>query len=182
MKFKLIYRGEIKINPRKRREHIHAIRLSFHKQLYNLTKIPPYDRLLNYINPKNNKLPDISKNIAGVNFISFIGPGLKLLCELDIQMLHPELLGAARADIDNRLKTLFDALRRPQQIDEVPPLYRKSGDTVYTLLDDDKLITKITVNTSHLLDTDNPEELLLLISVKPKVSVGTVDNLPFVIG
>jgi hypothetical protein len=48
---------------------------------------------------------------------------LRLVARLSIVMLRPEPPGSiitAGGDIDNRLKTLFDALRMPKVISEIP--------------------------------------------------------------
>jgi hypothetical protein len=182
MKFKLIYRGEVKSNPKRRREHVHDLRMVFHKQMKRLFEIKPYSQIYKYTDKKNKKLPYVTRNLGGLEFVPFISPDLNLLAELDITLMHPELIGTPRADIDNRMKTLLDALKMPHTLDEIPPYARNKGDRVITLLEDDRLVTKLSVNTSHLLDTDFENEVFLLISVTPKVSEGNEFNLPFVIG
>ena len=67
---------------------------------------------------------------------------LCLLAELDILMLRPEAPGAiiSRGDIDNSLKTLFDALRAPNNEQEVGGSARQSSwaSPTFTLLEDDR--------------------------------------------
>ena len=117
----------------------------------------------------------------GIEFVPIISPEMDLLAEIDIEIMHPELLGTARADIDNRLKTLLDTLKRPQNEIEIPEEQEK-GVRIYTLLDDDKMITKLNVNTSHLLIDDvSPEEILMIIHVKITASRGTYDNIHLVV-
>ncbi|HZM57458.1 MAG TPA: hypothetical protein VFC03_20785 [Acidimicrobiales bacterium] len=54
-------------------------------------------------------------------FAPLICTNLRLLAELDILMLRPEVPGRIinHGDIDNRLKTLFDALRAPSNEQEI---------------------------------------------------------------
>jgi hypothetical protein len=58
-------------------------------------------------------------------------------------------------DIDNQVKVIVDALRRPKRDDEMP---HKEDDDItpnplYCLLEDDKLITGLRVKTDRLLFT-----------------------------
>lgn len=189
MEFKLVYKGEMKTHPKHRKHYIHDIRLLFHEQLKNLMKIPPFSELKKFINPDDAKFfemhgrrpKNIVKKINGVEFVPIISPEMDLLAEIDIEILHPELLGTARADIDNRLKTLLDTLKRPQNPMEIPREQAK-GARIYTLLDDDKMITKLNVNTSHLLIEDvAPDEIFMLINIKVVASKGTFDNIHLVV-
>lgn len=55
-------------------------------------------------------------------------------------------------DIDGRLKTLFDALRIPTNLDETGGMGPQDGENpFYCLLEDDKLISEINVSTDQLL-------------------------------
>jgi hypothetical protein len=105
-------------------------------------------------------------------------------------MLHPEIVGVPRSDIDNRTKTLLDALRCPQNEHEVGENTPRDAGPIYTLLDDDHLVTKLSVNTSHLLSDipfnakpgSNPEDnIFLLIDVNVRVEEGNLENLPFMV-
>jgi hypothetical protein len=76
-------------------------------------------------------------------------------------------------DLDNRLKTLLDALRIPHEESEIAGV---SPDTpnqrVYCLLEDDALITRIAVTTQQLFEsvgkdeTESTVELLIHIWVQ----------------
>ena len=184
MKFKLVYVGEVKINPKRRSQHLQDIRDVLSPQLKRLSEISPY----NEIKAKLEKKGKAIKTVGGVKFFPLITPDLNLLAELDIQILHPELLGTPRADIDNRMKTLLDALKRPQSEHEIAE-HMNRNDVCYTLLDDDHLVTKMTINTSHLLyrendfppKKDHDYELLIIITVNIKASKGTPDNLAVIV-
>ena len=57
------------------------------------------------------------------------------------------------------------------------------------MLDDDHLITKLSVNTSHLLDSAifadhaqrTPDSIFMMIDVNVRVAEGTLENLPFMV-
>ena len=182
MKFKLVYVGELKINPKKRSQHLQEIRDILSPQLKRLSEISPYNEIKNKLEKKGKGI----RVVGGAKFFPLITPDLNLLAELDIQILHPELLETPRADIDNRMKTLLDALKRPQSSHEIAENMDKS-EICYTLLDDDHLVTKMTINTSHLLyKSPSPRknhdyELLIIITVNIKASKGTSDNLAVIV-
>ncbi|MBQ0013611.1 MAG: hypothetical protein KBS86_03525, partial [Proteobacteria bacterium] len=87
----------------------------------------------------------------------------------------------------NRVKTILDGLRCPQNEHEIGQNTPHDIGPIYTLLDDDHLVTKLTVNTSHLLATDmfpesiksSPDSVFMLIDVNVRVTEGTLENLPF---
>src|SRR5206468_1768300 len=78
-------------------------------------------------------------------------------------------------DIDNRLKTLFDALRIPNNADETKGYPTPSADETpfYCLLADDKLISKVSVETDILLEPssegvgENDVRLIITVSLRP---------------
>ena len=182
MKFKLLYVGEVKINPKKRSQHLQDIREILSPQLKRLSEISPYNEIKKKLDQKHKSI----KTVGGVDFCPLITQDLDLLAELDIQIMHPELLETPRADIDNRMKTLLDALKRPQSSHEIAENMNRD-EVCYTLLDDDHLVTKMTINTSHLLyKEENPKknrdyELLIIITVNIKASKGTPDNLAVIV-
>jgi hypothetical protein len=57
----------------------------------------------------------------GYNFVPLVTERLLLLCRLDVLFLRPDPPGSLikSGDIDNRLKTLFDALRMPENASEL---------------------------------------------------------------
>ena len=94
-----------------------------------------------------------------------------------------------RSDIDNRVKTIMDGLRCPQNEHEIGANTPRDIGPIYTLLDDDHLITKLSVNTSHLLDTSlfaehamcTPDSVFMMLDVNVRVAEGTLENLPFMV-
>ncbi|MDR0367489.1 MAG: hypothetical protein LBH41_02845 [Rickettsiales bacterium] len=188
MKFKLIYNGEVKINPKRRTQHLDDIRTALSPQLRRLTEIAPYSVIREKLVQKGRGI----REVGGAKFFPIITPELNLLADLDVQILHPELLETPHADIDNRMKTLLDALKRPQGPHEVCNTH--NGEIIYTLLDDDHLVTRMNINTSHLLDpcasgcgrgsgpgSRESYELLIIIGVSIRASKGTMDNLAIIV-
>jgi hypothetical protein len=99
-----------------------------------------------------------------------------LACELSITFLRQQrpgqLLGEG-GDIDNRLKTLLDALRMPKK-DEAQQAQiesRPDDDPIHCLLQDDALVTKVSVETDRLLrPAPDPLDLVAIIQVRVLVS------------
>ena len=75
-------------------------------------------------------------------------------------------------DLDNRLKTLFDALRIPVPNERYSERNVADDEKPYffCLLEDDRLITKVSVETDQLLELVRPdanaEDVLLVITVR----------------
>jgi len=85
-------------------------------------------------------------------------------------------------DIDNRLKTLLDSLRIPQNKDELPrdDSPRDGEDPFYCLLEDDKLITRLDITSDTLLEPQSsPSDVDLVIRVHTKVTQVTCANICF---
>jgi hypothetical protein len=86
--------------------------------------------------------------------LPLVRESLLLKCGLKILFLRKEEAGRVYqgGDLDNRLKTLFDALSVPQ-IDQIPQNERGNsiGDPIHCLLEDDGLITAVSVETHRLL-------------------------------
>ena len=68
MKFKLLYFGEILINPKKRAQHISDIRMQFHPQLKKLVEHQPWNNLTQYMAPHANKSPIITRHVGGIDW------------------------------------------------------------------------------------------------------------------
>ena len=78
------------------------------------------------------------------------------------------------------MKTLFDAFRMPINDSELPsgakPMEGESP--FFCLLEDDNLITKISVATDRLLeDIGDDSQVRLIIRITTKVIVGTWGNI-----
>lgn len=115
-------------------------------------------------------------------FAPLVCKPLHLLADIDILMLRPELPGGivtSGGDIDNRLKTLFDALRVPGVPQEIASNTRPSSanEPHFTLLEDDALIARINVETDRLLAAPDPSHVRLIIRVNIRASRVILGNL-----
>jgi hypothetical protein len=111
--------------------------------------------------------------------------GLQIVCSLDILFLRPDYPGEVikSGDIDNRLKTLFDALRIPgPDANELGGcLPEADEDPLYCLLEDDALITEVAVKTDVLLQpiSGKTSDARLVMTVRIKPIEATIANLGF---
>ncbi len=179
MEFRLSYRGELKGNGGA--SHKHSLRRHFHSQLSELWKQPPLsDR--QYLAAEASPPGQISLSIsrAGFRFVPLVSTRLHAVAELEVTLLRPGapgqiLLGGG--DIDNRLKTLLDALKVPEP-NAIPKKTtpEPTENPFYCLLEDDKLVTALRVEADRLLDAQNDREVLLVIKVVTKHTEATWAN------
>jgi len=154
MQFTLTYSGELKANGNS--THKHAIRREFHSQLLMLWEQIPLSQCRYWFDGTNPKSEiDLNRNVKSFRFVPLISPSVHAICELSIFLLKPESPGSVitqAGDIDNRLKTLFDALRVPTD-NEIPKDAKPAldEDPFFCLLEDDALISRIEVDTDRLL-------------------------------
>lgn len=156
MEFTLHFRGDLKANRGPKDKQ--AIRRHFHSQLKLLWEQLPLseNRTLLGDNQRQGDV-SISKQVGAFCFAPLVCQKLNLVAELSITMLRPEAPGSLitqGGDIDNRLKTLFDALTIPVQASQIPPddVPGESETPFFCLLEDDNLITKVSVSTDRLLE------------------------------
>jgi len=104
-----------------------------------------------------------------------------LISELEILLLRPAPPGAILrdgGDLDNRIKTLTDALRAPSPT-ELPPDWRPDSDQTpfFCLLQDDKLIGAFSVVSDRLLECPSHEqEVISVIHVRVTAVKTTLGN------
>jgi hypothetical protein len=207
MEFRLTYAGPLLASGRDpvggqndpRRDNKHHIRKKLHAQLKRLWNETPFlkeGRAVggpqiftdgNYIETgyDQHNIRELSKkhSLYGFNFVPLVTHSLDLFCSLDILMLRrdkPDNVSWG-GDIDNRLKTLMDALSIPtaneRYVDRVPESDERP---LFTLLEDDKLITKVSVETDQLeLISDPPNasdvRIMIAVGLRPfNVHIGNV--------
>jgi len=114
---------------------------------------------------------ELTENHYGVSFVPLVGEDRFVRCELDILFLRREPPGRVfmKGDIDNRLKTLFDALQIPDAKEQVRE-HDHAEDPIFVLLTDDKLVTDVKVSTDQLLmlpdEVYDSNQVFLVIRVR----------------
>jgi hypothetical protein len=106
------------------------------------------------------------------SYFPLVRKSLDLVCSLKILFLRQEDPGelvSQGGDLDGRIKTLFDALRAPDE--DVELNYPQAQDETYCLLENDTLISEFNVTSGRLLfaETTKPNEVHLVIDVKVRV-------------
>lgn len=189
MEFRLTYEGCLKAHRddkklRERSLHVHKVRQKFHPQLKKLWSSHPaltHNTTANVVILKETS-PSMRQIVQsdGFDWLPIVRSANGLICKLDILMLRPGAPGQVIYDIDNRLKTLFDALRMADGSDELGAKTSQGqavpqSDEVpfYVLVENDKLITDVSVSTDMLLDPvpDCPPadavRLVINVTVRP---------------
>lgn len=171
MEFRLTYRGELKGNGDPR--HKHDLRRQFHLQLAELWKQTPLVNRpeLAAATPPAGKV-SLSMARGPFRFVPLVSTEIHAVADLDMVLLRPGAPGEilrGGGDIDNRLKTLFDALKVPEPNALPPGTTPQAGeDPFYCVLEDDKLVTRVRVETDRLLDPKDEREVLLILRVLTK--------------
>ncbi len=182
MQFTLIYRGRLPANGDAKSKQV--IRRQLHPQLKHLFSYPPLNRHTSTMLCEiQNLRPNIIEHLDNFRFAPIITTKYDLVASIELLFLHPEPPGrliTQGGDIDNRLKTLFDALRMPRVSSEIPandvPL--QDENPFFCLLQDDALITDISVKTDVLLEPNiNQSEAHLFIRVRTTTVETTKNNI-----
>jgi len=190
VQFRLVYKGPLPTGDSRHGPKLkHPIRQQIHRQLRELWK---QDSLLNdwlkyeYVrglpvreNPGKTYSDALADNYAlgPYRFLPLITKENGLACALEILFLrrdNPGSLVTNGGDIDNRLKVLFDALRRPTENNEIKEHTPELDENpFFCLLEDDRLMTEVRVMTDKLLvpmeSTDHIHDVLLIMHVTAKV-------------
>jgi hypothetical protein len=182
-------------NGNKRSKEKWQIRRYFRPQLEQLWKTHPAlkgvglsARLGGYVKIDRHKAVGQALEqpimVDGKPFVPLVRKSFELACELNVLFLRQEPPGTLilqGGDLDNRIKTLFDALKVPEkedmkveQLDE--PLF-----PFYCLLENDSLITSFSVETDRLLTKPDyqPNQVYLVVEVNVRVMKLTETNIGF---
>ena len=147
--------GEKRLEQRSR--HVHTIRKVFHKQIKEFWTCHPYLR-------EKDPTADISPNFHlfkhdGFQWLPLSTHDNGTICRLDILMLRDGTPGNVLYDLDNRVKVIFDALRKPRSPAELGSgtsggqMTPDSDETpFFVLLENDDLITHASVAADSLLE------------------------------
>jgi hypothetical protein len=142
MEFCLFYEGELPSNGNK--EDKHRIRLEIEPQLKKLWEQEPLRGLWIKKERDGSSNNELIKSVDSRPFLPIVTSQLHLYAEINIEMIRPGKPGdlVQGGDIDNRLKTLFDALRMPNEVNELVEASEDNESPCHCLLEDDCLITR----------------------------------------
>jgi hypothetical protein len=185
MRFVLHYRGPLKANGNPADKH--AIREVFHQQLKCLWTQPPLSEHQQFLAPPPRPGEySLLRPIAPFTFVPLVSGQMNVIAQLSIVLLRPEAPGqliTQGGDIDNRLKTLFDALTMPRHQNALPSGATPTADQqpfFFCLLEDDNLITSVSVKTEQLLEPTVPRsDVDVLIEINTEVTRITFGNINF---
>jgi hypothetical protein len=207
MEFRLTYNGPLystqgdppQHQQDKRAGHKHILRRAFHKQLKRLWEITPYLRneegiahlrTIHQIGGAGGEPHTIERLSAkhalfGFNFVPLVTYDMDLLCGLEILFLRPDKPGHVMwaGDLDNRIKTLIDALRIPKANERYDQMVQAADEKpFFCLLEEDELVTKLAVESDQLLQFESPDtmgEVRLVITVRIRAYQMHMGNLEF---
>jgi hypothetical protein len=190
MEFRLTYSGALPSQQgNSRAKEKNEIRRVFHGQLKELWARHPVLKLMVPVQEHPDtgepvrRYDQIARFKVGnktghiYNFLPLIGEEYGISCSLDILLLRRDMPGGVvkrGGDIDNRLKVLFDAMRYPQAVAEMPdgpPLADENP--FYCVMQDDRFIDQFTITTDRLLcppaSDQRVKDVLLIIKIKTLV-------------
>jgi len=183
MEFRLIYEGPLRGQGAKS-PHKWEIRRALHPQLQRLWQQRPLadvaDGLLAFP-PQPDKVSVIVEK-GGLRFAPVVSQRLNLYAEVSVLLFRQQTRGALLTDggdLDNRLKTLLDGLRVPHGSMEgrVESPEEEDPDPFFCVLEDDALVTKVSVESEQLLRPAAPDEVVAIINVHVKKTVLTHANM-----
>ncbi len=195
VRFTLLYEGELKTGKGGGRgARIHRIRQCFHHQLKRLWKTNHL--LSNWIlsldggsdlHSMKEFLPNYFDSIGNYRFLPIVNPYINVDCSLDFRLLRPTDIPGQVTDIDNQIKVLCDALKRPSGLDEMgnPSGPDDGEEPFYVLAHDDGLFSKITSTSGELLQPVNgksdysPTDVRVFVDVCIRPSSPSIDNAIF---
>ena len=178
MHITLTYEGKLWGNSRKISD-VSNIRKYFSDLLEKFSNTEQFDYVKNYSDPNpSSSSIYIGKKVGDFVFIPFISKKMNTTCSLKIHLLRglrPHNPVLYDVDLDNRVKTLIDCLRAPSQMGEIDPKF--ADRTPYVLLEDDCLVSGLTVTTDHYLANDNGDTVFAMVTAEIRLSRARMDNL-----
>jgi hypothetical protein len=157
----------------------------YQRQLQTLWSQPPLSEFTDLLQTPRRRTGDYSlpRYFGKFLFVPLLAAEMNSVAELSLTILRPEPPGQLithGGDIDNRLKTLFDALTMPRHLNALPNSIEPTAEQVpyfYCLLEDDNLITSLAVRTEQLLEPVTDKSTVdLTIGVRTRVTRVTVGN------
>jgi hypothetical protein len=151
----------------------HRIRECFAAQLRDLLGLPP---LVNAGFWDGSRGMDLRRQVGHAWFAPIVTTTLHTVAELEVLVLRSGPSGKVMhvGDLDNRVKTLLDALRMPQQANEMPTgLEIHQDHALPVLLEDDHLVTRFSVEAERLLGGHGSIDSQVTIRVRTRVTQPT---------
>ena len=190
LKFRLTYRGSLRASqnphptstgPDRHWNLKHRMRLQFHPQLKRLWETRAFLR-----DNQNDASPDsyhvqslASKHvILPWHFVPLVTEQLSLRTKIEITILrvdhpHLNLWSYDGGDVDNRVKTIIDALRVPGARDGYDKITVEDGeDPLFVLTEADELFDAVYAETDHLLVVPDGQdasyaEVIIAVTIWP---------------
>ncbi|MCA1967765.1 MAG: hypothetical protein LDL42_01435 [Rhizobium sp.] len=186
MEFRLVFDGDLRPHQQIGLKEINKIRMELAPQLRGAWAYPPLSDVLHWKDQEPDAVHlNCRTTIEGVLFIPIISAKTSLFAEIDVLLLRAQAPGrliSNHGDIDNRLKTLLDALRVPSrdQVKKLKECNAFEDGPQYCLLEDDNLVTKLSVSTDRLLAEPNgSQRTLAVLSVRARPSRVVIGNIGF---
>ncbi len=201
LEFRLTYDGLLLAGTSSdpRAKHKHDIRKRFHPQLKRLWNLNPQflePRNQGHLDdevgfaisfprsapepPKETRIDLLQQRFTCGDYclVPLVLEELELVCSIDILFMRPDKPGSLirSGDIDNRLKVLFDSLRIPVDKKELGGHLPEADEyPFFCLLQDDRLITHLSISTDVLLEPlrgkdqidDNDVRLIIKVNLRP---------------
>jgi hypothetical protein len=182
MEFRLLYEGPLP-GQNAKAEDKHRIRDALHPQLQQLWSQPPLCEMTSLLAfPPESEKPSVIVERGPIRYAPLVTKVLNLYAELAVLMFRPQPRGhliTDGGDVDNRLKTLLDALRIPRGTPKTPNRQVPAGGVFYCLLQDDSLVTKVSAETEQLLRPAAAGMVVAVIQVTVKKTRTSFANLAF---
>jgi hypothetical protein len=174
MEFRLTYDGPLPSNGRPREKHL--IRQAFHKQLETLWNT---HGILKPLRDSADRFETLKHPKYGFVFMPLVRDKFSLGCGLDILFLRREAPGGVLhhgGDLDNRLKTLMDALKMPENPEELTGITpAPDEDPFFCVMEKDSLLCDFRVNTDRLLVPPASLEPVANVRLVILVKVSVID-------
>jgi hypothetical protein len=185
MEFCLFYEGKLKSRDGALGKH--AIRSAFDRQIRSICHSETFRQSFVPDWEGKRKSAELAMYVErrGKRFWFLIAEHLAATVDLSLTVLVPHEVARVvnnGGDIDNRIKTLFDALRVPAADSEIPSTdpFDYSTGGMYCLLQDDKLINRISVRSYQDHGIEEQDHVRCLIEVETKITRALWGNLNFV--
>ena len=185
MDFCLFYQGKLK--SRDGAAGKHAIRAALDPQLRSVCHSKTFRGVFEPDWEGKRRSPDLPMYVERRQrrYWFLISEQLAATANLSLTLLVPHEVASIVSnggDIDNRIKTLFDALRVPSTDSELPgsDSFDYAEGDMYCLLQDDKLINRVSIRSYQDHGIREQDHVRCLIEVQTQITRALWGNLNFV--